>query len=82
MHDGKPHPRAKYAMVSEDIAFVWPYDGGCSIEIYGECVAVLFKGSSPPALRMRMYTSVLIVWNWETGEKLVVMLVQYQSFRC
>ena len=81
MRDGKPHPRAKYSMVSEDITSVWPYDGGCSIELYGERVAILFKGSSPLGLDVRMSTSALIVWNWETGEKLVVCRAM-PNFRC
>ncbi|CCA75304.1 hypothetical protein PIIN_09289 [Serendipita indica DSM 11827] len=69
MKDGKPHPCAKYPMVSEDISSVWPYDSGCMIEIYGEHVIILFRGHIYPTMEARSRTSVLIIWNWITGDK-------------
>ncbi|CCA75303.1 hypothetical protein PIIN_09288 [Serendipita indica DSM 11827] len=71
MSDGRPHPRAKYPLVSEDISSVWPYDSGCTIEIYGEHVIILFRGYTYPTTGAQRFSSVLIIWNWITGEKMM-----------
>lgn len=68
MQTGNPHADAKSSLVSEEIAEIQPRDCGCRIEIHGERVAIHFKGATLPEVADS--TSVVIIWNWKTGERL------------
>lgn len=71
MTDGLPHPRAQKQTITTGVSFASPEWWG-ELHINGSRLGVVFRSVDPDDSRFSV-----VVWNWTTGEMVLVRIFHY-----